>query len=98
MAGRQSQWEYGGRTYEIVFGSDVVRDGVFLELTDWTGAEPKIILEAFWSDAIGTFTVYACCTDLPFVVLDHFVQEARRRCPRVVGISVGTDESTACQL
>jgi hypothetical protein len=66
--------------FEIVFGSDVIHDGVYLELSE-VGAQSRTpLVDIFRGDSDGTLraTFY---TDegyeLPFSVLEEFVQRAR---------------------
>ncbi|MEN9844557.1 MAG: hypothetical protein RLZZ612_2386 [Pseudomonadota bacterium] len=48
------------RTYEIIFGSDVIRNGVYLELSDRTEPGIKVLAEVFFYDEEGhvVFTSY----------------------------------------
>ncbi len=60
--------------------SDVIRDGMALELTDLdqpSGQGPS--LEVFYSDAHGTFTFSALrAADLPLDLLTRFIDTARQ--------------------
>jgi hypothetical protein len=75
------QIELEGRAYELVFGSDVQRDGVYLELSDISRRDPVVVLDAFHWDADGRITLSAYREDLPLVLVEWFVAEARRRLP-----------------
>ncbi len=68
----------GKKQYESVVGSDLEKDGMFLELSD---AENNLVLYAFWSDANDGFTFSAYEQELPFSLVEWFVQEARKRLP-----------------
>lgn len=69
-----------GKEYEIIFGSDVNRDGFFSECT--ADANPnEVLLYAFWSDAGEGFTFSAFKEDLPFELVEIFVAQARWRLP-----------------
>lgn len=73
--------EYGNRRYEILFGSDVINDGVYLELNDITEEPSENLLFAFWSDVDGSFTFSAYRENLPFELVETFLKEARKRLP-----------------
>jgi hypothetical protein len=70
-----------GQEYEIIFGSDVDRDGVYLELSTAGRGNEEVLLFAFWSDAKQDFTFSAFREQLPFELVEVFVAEARRRLP-----------------
>jgi hypothetical protein len=62
--------------------SDVIRDGMGLELTDLGSSDTGPALEAFWYDD-GTgfdFIVHQAGT-LPFAVVERFVAAAKRSLP-----------------
>ncbi len=71
--------EHGGKEYRIVFGSDISdgHDGVFLELQE----EHRGVVAAYWSGLDGSFTFFAEKIQLPFVVIEAFMREARDRLP-----------------
>jgi hypothetical protein len=71
-------FEYAGQRYEMTLGSDVVNDGMYLQMADSSG---EVILEAFYSDAGGGFTLHCRRGELPYEVVEHFIAEARRRLP-----------------
>ena len=71
--------ELGGQPYELVYGSDNQRDGVYLELSDASGPQPAVILDAFHWEADGRMTFSAYREDVPFEVVEWFTAEVRRR-------------------
>ena len=75
--------EAEGRRFEVVMASDVVRDGMALELTD-LGEEPGSgpALEIFRSDVDNTFTFSAHrAVAVPLEILSRFVDTAMRKLP-----------------
>ena len=72
---------YAGKQYELIFGSDVDRDGVYLELSTTEGSNTEVLLYAFCSDANQGFTFSAFKDELPFDLVELFVAEARKRLP-----------------
>jgi len=76
-------WETEGRRFEVVMASDVVRDGMALELTDLDGdAGAGPALEIFWSHSDRTFEFLAHQpVRLPLAVLTRFVDAAVSRLP-----------------
>lgn len=73
--------EYAGRQYAMILGSDVIHDGMFLEMNDVTVEPEETILFAFWSDADGSLTFSAYKEQLPFELVELFMHEARTRLP-----------------
>jgi len=65
----------------MVMGSDLKRDGMFLELlVDGRSVDPP--LEMFYSDATGTFTLNTLQTaSIPLEIVEHFIREAQRCLP-----------------
>jgi hypothetical protein len=76
-------WESDGRRFEVLMASDVVRDGMTLELTDLDQARgPGPSLEVFYSDEDGTMTFSALRPiDVPMEILTRFVEVARSNLP-----------------
>lgn len=69
--------EQEGRKFEFIRGSDVINDGMYLEV--WNDEEPKeLMLFAFWSDADGSFTFTALQNNLPFALVERFIEVARQ--------------------
>ena len=68
--------------YATVMGSDLARDGMFLELWD-IQATQELALVAFYSDADGSFEIERYRVDVPQEVEAWFEQEARRRLPPI---------------
>ncbi len=74
--------EYDNHKYEILFGSDVINDGVYLEMNDITDGvigDAKFVLFAFFSDADSRCTFHSFKEELPFPLVETFVQEVRKR-------------------
>ncbi|WP_202801687.1 hypothetical protein [Variovorax sp. CF313] len=69
---------FHGRDFETVMGSDVQRDGMFLELREIGG---KDCAEVFYSDLTHEFTVTMFEPSLPVEVLTWLVDEAHSRLP-----------------
>jgi hypothetical protein len=75
-------WEHEGRLFEVTEVSDVIRDGMALELTDLGSSESGPSLEAFWhDDGSGFDFIVHHVGVLPFDVLERFVAAARRNLP-----------------
>jgi len=74
--------ENGGKEYRIVFGSDASdgHNGVYPELQE---PEHRGIVGAYWSDLDGSFTFFAEKIQLPFVVIEAFMREARDRSQQI---------------
>jgi hypothetical protein len=68
-----------GQRYEIVMTSNVMEDGVALELRQVSATPPKDLALVFWSEAKGGFTISADCQNLPLEVMTLFIQKAKER-------------------
>jgi hypothetical protein len=69
----------------LTFASDVVNDGVYLELQDSRLWGHQTILMAFRSDTTGAVTITAYEASLPFFVVAKFLDAARAEWPTAVG-------------
>jgi hypothetical protein len=69
--------EYHGRQYKVVRGSDVQRDGMYLEL--WSATNPDVqLFEVFYSDVTHNLIFSAFSQeDVPIEVLEEFMRQAR---------------------
>lgn len=67
-------------SYQVIRGSDVVRDGMFLELYPRTMRE-KLLMEAFYSDVDGSMTYQSFAEDVPEEVVVWFKQLANKLLP-----------------
>jgi hypothetical protein len=75
-------WERKGRKFEVVMASDVINDGMGLELTDLGSSDSGPALEAFWHDDGSGFDFIAHhAGTLPFAVVERFVAAARKNLP-----------------
>jgi hypothetical protein len=66
-----------GREYHCVIGSDVQRDGMYLEIAE-TSAGPEIV-EIFYSDQTHEMTVTTYRPDVPLEVVEWAIAKARER-------------------
>ncbi len=76
------QITFAGEDFDIILGSDVVNDGMYLEAQDM---QHNIVLYAFFSDVNGEFTLSAYCENLPFELVEMFVAKAREILPAPPG-------------
>lgn len=58
-----------GRQYELLFGSDVIRDGVFLELSELADGVRDIMAEAFFYDELGYVVFNAYRLEIPYPLI-----------------------------
>jgi len=80
-----------GITYEFTRASDLQRDGMSLECVrvDTAGAR-TLVLEAFWHDPTGRFSVWSCGEELPFALVASFLRRAAQACPPIKSEEAGT--------
>ena len=69
--------------YETTVGSDVDRDGFYAELTRTINGKIELVAETFYNDSTSEFTFTAFVKEIPFDVIEKFVEEAKRRVPPV---------------
>lgn len=69
-----------GRNYCLVVGSDIKRDGMFLECTPESDGT-QVLVEVFYSDQDQSFTVQTSGVQLPVALLKLVIAEAERRLP-----------------
>ena len=74
--------ELEGRKYEIIFGSDVQRDGVYLELSDRTGETVEVIAEVFYYDEIGKVVFNCFREEIPYQLIKWLMDEAAKETGR----------------
>ena len=73
--------QHSGHSYSTIMGSDLDRDGMFLELVADERSEAPV-LEVFYSDVTRTFTVNTLeIASVPLDVIEELVREAQRRLP-----------------
>jgi hypothetical protein len=65
-----------GRRYEVRRGSDVERDGMYLEIADDANAR---LADVFYSDQDNSMTFTAYRADLPLPVVEWLIAQARLR-------------------
>lgn len=70
--------------YGTVRGSDVQRDGMFLELTD--ARTGKVVAEVFYSDSTNQMTLSLFQQDLPVDVVELLIAKAKRELPPVASL------------
>jgi hypothetical protein len=73
--------DHSGHRYTTIMGSDLERDGMFLELiVDGRSAAPVLI--GFYSDVTGEFALETLeSTAIPFEIIEAFIREARACLP-----------------
>lgn len=72
----------GGMTYTLELGSDLERDGMFLELYEGSRDGP-FLAEVFYSDQTHTMTFTALREDLPLEAVEWFIEQAKVQLPPV---------------
>ncbi|WP_027051987.1 hypothetical protein [Mesorhizobium erdmanii] len=70
--------ELAGRNYDAIIGSDVQRDGMYLELLDQDG---RVVGEIFYSDVAGKMTVTLSQPQAPLDVVEWMIATAKIRLP-----------------
>jgi hypothetical protein len=72
--------QIGSKQYSYIVGSDVGRDGIYLELNDVTD-RTETILEIFCSDQTNEMTLSAFREYVPIEAVEWAIQQAKIRLP-----------------
>lgn len=68
--------ELVGQSYEVIVGSDVQRDGMYLEVSNQAKA---VIAEVFYSDEHDTITFTGFVSDIPLPLVEWMIGQAKAR-------------------
>lgn len=71
--------EIDGRKYEIIFGSDVIRDGVYLELSDRTEENIDILAEVFYYNELGKIEFNCFKERVPYQLIKWLMDEVEKK-------------------
>ena len=69
----------GNRNFELLRGSDINRDGMYLEMSE-TGGQAGIA-EVFYSDQTGEFVLNTFGNDIPLAAIEWIVTRAKADLP-----------------
>jgi len=58
-------------TYELITASDIIRDGLGIEL--WNKNEKKMLIEIFRNDSKKKIEFFSEKSDLPFEIIEHLL-------------------------
>lgn len=72
---------FNGIEYEIVRGSDVDRDGMYLELSEKVSR--KIVAEVFYSDKTHDFSISCFEQDMPLTLIESLINDSKQLLPPV---------------
>ncbi|MEQ4673047.1 hypothetical protein ABN063_00605 [Providencia vermicola] len=74
---------HDGTDYEFGRGSDIVRDGMYLELT-MANTDPVLQLaEVFYSDVTHQFTLTCFEPNIPLEVIETLIEQAKKLLPPI---------------
>lgn len=69
--------------YELSRGSDIVRDGMYLELT-MANTEPVLqIAEVFYSDVTHQFSLTCYEPNIPLSVIENLIEQSKKLLPPI---------------
>ncbi|EKT66020.1 TPA: hypothetical protein ACS8BP_000407 [Providencia alcalifaciens] len=69
--------------YELSRGSDIVRDGMYLELT-MANTDPVLQLaEVFYSDVTHQFTLTCFEPNIPLEIIETLIEQAKKLLPPI---------------
>lgn len=72
--------KHGGKEYRYIMGSDVIRDGMYIEVSDQPDNADAVI-EIFFSDISYDMVVTLFKPNVPLEVLEWAISVARQRLP-----------------
>jgi len=73
-------FEHKGREYGYLLGSDVSRDGMYIEVNDGS-CETNPLIEIFYSDVTHETTMTLLRPHVPLEVIEWAIAVARKRLP-----------------
>lgn len=74
---------FNGIEYEFGRGSDIVRDGMYLEL-NMANTDPVLQLtEVFYSDVTHQFTLTCYEPNIPLAVIENLIEQAKKPLPPI---------------
>ncbi|HFD6680562.1 TPA: hypothetical protein ACS705_000588 [Providencia alcalifaciens] len=74
---------FNGIEYEFGRGSDIVRDGMYLELT-MANTDPVLqIAEVFYSDVTHQFTLTCFEPNIPLEIIETLIEQAKKLLPPI---------------
>lgn len=68
------------KRYSLLRVSDVIRDGMWLEMYE-SGATRELVMTAFYSDIDGRLVLHIEQQEVPFDIVEAFMQKARHLLP-----------------
>jgi hypothetical protein len=71
----------GAQQYSFTRGSDVDRDGMFLEADVIGEGGKRTVAEVFYSDATGQFFLTCFEENVPLELVEYLIEEGRRWLP-----------------
>ncbi|MCA1198529.1 hypothetical protein K9B35_11155 [Sphingomonas sp. R647] len=74
-----SEFTVDGRAFTLVRGSDIDRDGMYLELSEAGGRSG--IAELFYSDAHRNFVLSTFGDDIPLEAIEMLIAQGRKSLP-----------------
>ncbi|EPK6163023.1 hypothetical protein KY207_002062 [Providencia stuartii] len=74
---------HDGIEYKLARGSDIVRDGMYLELT-MANTDPVLqFAEVFYSDVTHQFTLTCFEPNIPLEVIETLIEQAKKLLPPI---------------
>jgi len=71
----------GEQEYKFTRGSDVKRDGMFIEAEVVVPGANRVVAEIFYSDGTDRFSLSCFEENVPLEVIDYLIAEGRRWLP-----------------
>jgi hypothetical protein len=73
--------QIAGIEYEFTRGSDVDRDGMFLEAAVVGASPPRTVAEIFYSDKTGCFSVSCFEDNVPVELIEYMIEDGHKCLP-----------------
>lgn len=77
---------YDGVEYEFIRGSDIVRDGMFLELNKVNTNPLEQLAEVFYSDISHQFSLSYAVDNIPLPVIEKLIELSKQLLPEIEDI------------
>lgn len=90
--------EINGKLYAVLFGSDIQRDGFFVEARDeGCPGDDELVIEIFHDDTTGSMTVTMYKANVPLEVVETLIGLAHERLPLLEPLSSEDEDASEAE-
>lgn len=75
--------QHNGINYELLWCSDIDRDGMYMELNRLHNNSRKLVAEVFYSDVTHEFTFSCFVENMPLDLIELLIEKAKETLPPI---------------